>query len=928
VRRAFVTSLLAALLAPATARAQTDGLTIRALRRDPITATSTVTAVFMVNNTRPDTVDVMPHVDIPKDWTVLLGGSSFQSYSGSSMLVLSFAVPSRFTAGTYPVRVWLTTRTDVKGTMDSVVVVVPPKRAIDVVLTDRPGYAVSGNTYEVGIQVRNRGNTNSSLRVDVRSSLGAASNADSTFDLGPEESRSLRVRVRTPAGLSEAADDVLEIMGRVLGDTSTADASARITVVPEPTRKIEEFLRVPVQANVRAASASGVSPYEIFGSGYVIDGKPVRLDFLARGAPGHLSTFGERDEYRAELSSKSWRLRAGDHVFMLSSLTGSAQPGVGVGADAERGRFSFGAYSQQFRHQRELRSAVDSTEIHPLESGAFLGASLFDGANVSFNALNRTGGGTAGGIGSVTASVTRENVSAEGEIARSKNGSNTGSASSVRVSGSSSWASYDAGHLFADTAFTGSQRGASHDYVTARTSYFEHVSLSVNASTHRTDLSRSTGVPYTERFDFGGVNATVFNRISVEMGGAMRSTRTAGVTQSSKQQSLRARGDQALVFGTISVEGELGRSAQPLVATQTFTDVSLGVRRPLRSGSMSGYVSRYSGGAVTKGASASVSLGGDFTTRIRSSTDMTVMGYAIRQRAAVSEWHTQIDAQVAHRLANGNSLRLRARILGGGSVPTANQSVAYLEYSVPMRLPVSRLRTTGRVYGHVVDAVSGKGVPNALVRLGPQVAITDKEGKVSFGGVPGGEHRLSMSQETSFTDAVFVGDPTLDVDSTRTQPTTFKLAIARGARVEVDVRRFAVSRTAVNGGADSLAEAGAVANATLVLTSGRDTLYRTTNDNGTATFTDVPPGDWHIAIRGDAPAFHRFDPDRADLTLAPGESRQLSFRLIPRRREVQVIGGDQELRPTTADPKTQTGPGVRVIKPNEMRPNQDQQKQQ
>jgi hypothetical protein len=909
-----------ALMVPSLSRAQTDGLSIRALRRDPITATSSVTAVFAVSNTRADTVEVMPHVDIPRDWTLLLGGTSFQSFAGGNMLVLSFAVPSRFTAGTYPVRVWLTTRTDVKGTMDSVLVVVPPRRAIDVVLTDRPGYTVSGNTYEVGIQVRNRGNTNSSLKIDVRSSIGSASNADSTFDLGPEESRSLRVRVRTPVGLSEATDDVLEITGRVLDDTLRADASARVTVVPEPTRKIEEFQRIPVQANLRAASATGVSPYEVFGSGYVIDGKPVRLDFLVRGAAGQLSSFGERDEYRAELSSKSWRVRAGDHVFMLSSLTGSSAPGLGIGADGERGRFSVGAFGQTFRRQSEFRSPTDSSEIHPGETGAFVSTSLFDGANVSLNALNRTGGGSAGTLGSATAAITRSNYSAEGEIARSKSGSSTGTASSLRVSGQSSFMSYDAGHLSADTAFIGSQRGAQHDYITARTSYFENVSLGVNASTHRSDLSRSVGVPYTERFDVGGLNATVFNRISMELGGALRSTHTGGVTQSSNQTSLRARGDQALVFGTLTLEGELGRSRQPMIANKTFTDVSLALRRPLRNGSTSGYVSRYSGGAVTKGSSASISLGGDFSKRIRSKTDITVMGYAIRQQAAVSEWHTQVDAQVSHLLTNGNSLRLRARILAGGNVPTANQSVAYLEYGMPMRLPVSKLRTTGRVYGHVVDAVSGKGVPNALVRLGPQVAITDKEGKVSFGGVPGGEHRLSMSQETSFTDAVFVGDPTLAVDSTRTQPTTFTLAIARGARVEVDVRRYAVSRTAVGGGTDSLTEAGTVANATLVLTSGRDTLYRTTNDNGKATFTDVPPGEWHIAIRGDAPAFHRFDPDRADVTLAPGESRQISFRLIPRRREVQVIGGDQELRPTAADPKTQTGPGVRVIKPDAMRP--------
>jgi hypothetical protein len=221
-----------------------------------------------------------------------------------------------------------------------------------------------------------------------------------------------------------------------------------------------------------------------------------------------------------------------------------------------------------------------------------------------------------------------------------------------------------------------------------------------------------------------------------------------------------------------------------------------------------------------------------------------------------------------------------------------------------------------------VDAVSGRGVPGALVRLGPQVAITDRNGEVSFGGVPGGQHRLSMSQETSFANAVFVGDPTLVVDSTRVRPTTFSVAIARSARLDVDVRRFTAVRTAVNQEADSLREAGAVSNALLILAGERDTLYRSTGENGKVTFTDVPPGQWTLTVRGDTPAFTRFEPDRLELALAPGESRSLAFRLVPRRREVQLIGDGQELRPESADSKG-GAPGAtrtRTVKPDEKRP--------
>ena len=900
--------LTLALQAPALAHAQTDELTIRAARRDSITAGASVTAVFSVRSKRPNAVEVMPHVEMPKDWTVLIGGTPFALGGGeTSMLVVSFAVPARAMAGTYPVRVWLTTRTDVKGTMDSVMVTVPRRTGVEVVLTDRPGYSVSGDSYEAGFMVRNRGNAPASIRLEVKSTISTVAATNLTYVLGAEEGRGMRLTVQTPAGLNAATDDVLEVIARIIGDTLEANASARIAVVPEPSRKIEEFQRIPTQINLRAASANGVSPFEVYGRGRVIDGKAATLDFLFRGPTGAFSSFGERDEYRAELSSRSWRVRAGDHVFMLSPLSGSAQPGFGLGADGDQGAFSFGAYGQQFRRQPEKGS----------ETGAFASYAPTPAARIGLNAISRLGGSLPGLIGSATASMSGDAYHAEAELARSKNGASAGNARTLRLSGHSSFGSYDAGYMFADTAFSGSQRGAEHDYISARTSYWRNVSLGVNASTHRSDLSRSIGSAYNERFSVGGISATLFNRVSLELGAASRSTTTALGSTSSRQHSLRARGDQPILVGTLSLEAEVG-DANDATSRGTFSDVSLSLRHALKNGSLAGYVGRYSGGAITKGASSSVSIGGDFTQRIGSATEVSVIGYAQHQQALLDEWHTQLDAQVAYRMRNASWVRFRARLMSGGAIPAASQSVGYIEYGMPLGVPVSRLRTVGRVYGRVVDAATGNGVPNALVRLGPQVAITDKAGDVAFGGVPGGEHRLSMSQATSFTDAVFVGDPTLMVDSLRTQPTTFTLAIARSARVEVDVRRFAAVRTGVAGTADSLVQAGAVANATLVLIGERDTLYRTTNDNGKVSFTDIPPGQWHLVIRGDAPAFHRFDPDRMDLTLAPGEARNLVFKLIPRKREVQVIGDGLELKAIGADPKAQTVPGpVKVIRPND-----------
>ena len=884
-------------------------LSVRATRRDTVRAGSTVTSAFMVMNARPDSVEVRPRVETPADWTVLMGNSAITVGGGTSaMLMLSVAVPARAAAGVYPIRVTVTSSSDPRGAADSILVVVPARRALELTLGERPGFVVSGRNYDATWFVRNRGNLPTQVRVSVKSTLGLPTGGDTIITLAAEEARELRTRVRTRAGVNAASDDVLEISAKMLGDTAQAsEVSARVTVVPEPTRKIEDYLRMPVQANLRAANTQGVSPFELFGTGYVRDGSPVRAEFLVRGRTGEYSPFGERDEYRLQLDAPKWRARAGDHFFMLSPLTGGLQPGFGASLEGTLGAFSAGAHGQQFR-----RDPLGGTE-----AAAYAGAAI-DGGRVQLNAVTRAGGLQPGRVLGGVGSFARGFYNADIEVAQSSDAksSASGAARMARVGASFTDYSFDIGHSFADTSFLGAQRGAQHDYFSGNAHPFELVTFATNLSRHRTDLSRSAGVPYIEALQVGILSATALERFTIELQGAQRTTAIAGVDAEGSQAGARLRADQSLPFVHLSFESEIGRSREG-DSTRQFTHFSLGARRGFRLGSASLWGETYSGGSIVRGHIGSSTIGGDATLRLLDATSATLVGFMTRSDLPGAGWTSQMDARLVHGLKTGATISLRARLMGGAAVSSRDRTVAYVEYGMPLRLPISRLRTPGRVRGRVVDAVTGTGVPGALVRLGPQVAITDRDGEVAFGGVPGGQHRLSMSQETSFADAVFVDDPTVLVDSAQAAPTTFRLAIARGARVNVVARRYTAQRTGIAGTPDSLVDAGPLANATLVLAGARDTLYRTTTENGTATFTDVPPGHWVIAIRGDAPAFHRFEPDRMEMTLEPGETVRHDFRLVPRRREVQMIGDGQELKSQTADPKTQSPQGaVKVVKPD------------
>lgn len=914
----IIRGLLAIVVcAPAASLAAQDAgsgsaLAIRALRRDAIVAAATVTAAFTVTNRRDAAVLVVPRVGVPAHWTLLTGRAPFTlARGGSEVLIFSAAVPARAPAGTYVLRTWVRSPADSAEVVDSVVVVVPQRHKLDVGLIDRPAFVVAGKPYDARFLVRNRGNVAVTVRVSARSTLGSPILTDTILALAAEESRVVAPRVLTPGALDAATDDVLEVQARATSDTGVlSHASARVTVVPEPDRRIEEYVRIPTQLRVRAASSDGVSPFELFGGGILRDGGSTRLNFLMRGPTGAYSAFGERDEYSMDLLGSSWRIRAGDHLYMLSSLTGTGQPGFGGSLDGSLGMLSAGAYAQQFRRLVEKGS----------ESGAYVSARPTSQSRVAFNVVNRLGGVSPGGVGSASAALQRDGYGGEVEVARSRTTVGvSGLARSARVGADVARGAFEIGHVYADTGFTGTQRGSRHDYLTAHQQATDNLSLALSASTHRTDLSRSTGVPYVENFDVATLGATLFNRYTAEVGAVARATTVQGVRGDADQRSLRVRGDHPLRFGTLTLEIEGGRAREAGASTdpRAYAELSLGLRRMFARGAGALWVDRYSGGSITKGTEGTFTIGGDMSAPVGRATNVMLVGYTTRVRTTLPEWHSQLDGQVVHQLRNGSTISLRARLMTGGTVSTSDASVVYLEYGMPFRVPVARLRTPGRVRGRVIDAASGNGVAGALVRLGPQVAITDARGQVAFGGVPAGAHRVSLSQETSFADAVFVGDPTLRIDSTRGQPTIFELAIARSARVDVAVRRVVAARTAIAGVADSLVDAGALANATLVLVGGRDTLYRTTGQDGFTSFTDVPPGTWVISVHGDPPAFTRFDPDRVELTLAPGERRALRFQLVPRKREVQIIGAGEELTPMTPQPKKGGPPAtpVRPVKP-------------
>ena len=886
--RAAVQALL--LLSPVLASAQT----LRLASRDtsPIVALpgTTVTAALRITNSSDARVTVAPRIEVPAEWSVPLGALPFALSAGESdSWILGIRVPSRAPAGRYRIAVAAQDSSGPSAVRDSLTVQVSTVRGLGLTLTNRPTYAVSGGRYQAVFLLQNNGNVPTIVRLRATSALGAPIEIDSahiTLAAGATHQVVARVSPRTKS--VQALDDVLEVYALDRSDTTiAAAASARVTIVQE-ANTTEPLHRVASQLRLRAANAdAGVSPYELIGTGNLRDDGDEQLSFVLRGSPGKMSQFGDQDEYRAELRGLNYTARLGDGLYSGSSLSGNGQAGFGVGLDVREGELNAGAFTQRYR--RQLGG--------PIETGAYASvraAGLFATPRLSMNALTRHGGSFAGQVlGAGAALRPLELASIDIEVAGSTGPLGRGAATSARVSGGDR-VRYDVGHTGSDDNFAGISRGSVHDYADLSGRVTEDMQVAAAIGSHRSQ-GVILGLLSPQYFRSSTAELTYRTQFSLQYSSLSRTSNFGTTRIDESQHGMLVRSENNVgpvrVWGTAGV----GTALTALSGRHPYHEMSLGGTAQLGRAALTLYGETSKGMSITRGTDNVATLGGDGRLAIGPSTSVFFNGFQTTLLGG-GDHYAQLEGGISQALRAGSTLSLRMR-LATNAVDERSRELAFLEYSTPLQLPIGRSRSVGRVRGRVLDQETGRGVAGTLVRLGPQAAITDDEGRVAFAGLPAGEYRLSIAQGSAPATTIIAGASTVTVDSVRKSPTTFAVAIERAALLQGSVRLMAVARTGIESAPDSLADAGPLESVSLALIGTRDTLYANTDARGAYHFPEVASGSFTLKVLTAPRAGTRWEPSEIEVSVTPATTRDVAIRLLPRRRAVQLIPG------TTIPPK-------------------------
>lgn len=887
-RRTTWTALALLSLAAAPLRAQ-GTVSIAAAPAAPLVGESggTVTAVLRVANGTRDSAVVTPTLSPPAAWSVLLGANPFVLAPGDSdTWMLSVRIPARAAAGRYVVPLVADAGTT-RLTSDSLVVIVAARRGVEVVLSEQPSFAISGSVWRAGFIVRNTGNVPSSLSLRATSALGSAPALEPTkVELAANETRPVHVRSTTALATQEAHDDVLELFATDVADTTvTATASSRVTVVQRAGRA-EARHTVASTLRVRAVErGTGISPFEMTGGGKLRANGDEVVDFTLRGSAGPVSPFGDRDQYSLAIRAPTYVAHLGDALYGTSPLLSSGQMGIGAGIDVTRGSLSYGGYLDRSRYQ-----FAGSTE-----QSAFVGArpsGMAGAPELRVSAVNRTGGYMAGQLLGISATLHPVgDMLVDVELAASQSANGRGIGQSLHVSGGER-VSYDFSHLMGDAGFAGITRGNRHDYAAVATHVTDDLQINASTSSHQT-RGNLLNILYGQGLRTASLELAYTSRFALRYQALTRTSDQIGGSSSASQRSIGARVEQGFGDFHLWSSGDFGTSAAALGApAQRYTALSYGVSAIANGRSFSLYGESHEGSAVTFGADRFSSYGGDATVRLSRTTTLLANALRTRVPTLLGADYGQVDVSLARLLPNGSTATLRTRMMSGVGAALYGSRLVYLEYAMPLRLPTDQLRAPGRVRGQVLNEETGRGVAGALVRLGPQAAVTDENGVVAFAGVPVGTYRLSLAQQATTVETVFSGEPTVQIDSGK-HTTAFRVAVQRAGTISGSVRAMRVARTGIGAEPDSLADAGPLGGTMVALAGARDTIYRTADATGEFQFTDVSSGRWTVMIVDQTAGPDQWAPKSVELMVKPGQAVRAAFLRVPRHRGVRILNGDQ-----------------------------------
>lgn len=847
-------ALLAALVGVSAAAEAAAAQPARVERRGPAEVTAAageaLTLPFRVTNVASAAARLPGTAEPPPGWGAVGAAAPRELAPGEAELrLVGIRVPAGAAAGRHVVRY------RAGASADSVVLVVPVRRALAADPLEQGAMVVAGDAYELRFRVENRGNVVERLALGVEGDQGIRPVADpAALVLPPGGAAVAVVRGATDgsARTSLRHQATLRISAGEGDEAPTASASTVVAVVPRGSGRASGP-RLPVELRVGAADDLSGASFALAARGPLDAAGRLRLDLTARTADPPGTPFARQDEVRLAIAGPGFGVRLGDGVHGLSRLVDGAGYGFGATGWARRGWITAGGVVRGDRRgQGGEAMAGGFARIGTARARLGLNLAAPDSAPVRWT-LDVHG-------------EPHRLLRVEAEAAPGAPDSVV--PRSVRIAGSHPALSYELLHLRGAPAPPGAP-SADHDV--ASLTLRPLGALALSASLRR-------GVERGARDDSAGY---------------VREVRRAALSWGSRLmlEARESAGGAADRRGFRSLSGRVGIPllhsgwVHPGIEVGRATGEGEGAGRPYRILSLHANLraegaSLWGEARLREGASpfsrgtreAGGALAAELALLPRTSLHVTAHG----RRIDDGPLEGGADVALEQLLPASHRVSIRAR--------TTIDATGYAEprmsidYSVPIGIPLPGSGDR-RVLVRIADSRTGRGMEGVLVRLGDRMAVTDRRGRAGFAEVADGTYTL---RAVPAAGAGLVPD--------RDLPVEVRVVGGRAERVEVGFAPAAalagrVDRIPAAAGAAALPMAGIV-----VEVSDPSGVRRAVTDaEGRFEITGLRPGWWRMRIDpASLPRHHEAEPG-GHVLLRPGATLRVVLTAAEKERSIQVI---------------------------------------
>lgn len=914
------------------AQGKGQGVEVRALspKLQDASPGQIVSLSFLVTNRSEQEEEFIESLRLPEGWRAVIPTGSLRLRPGEATTrLMAFQVPQGTPAGRYEITYGVRSQRDYAiQDADTVTIAVLPVTKLALLLEDKPESVIAGESYEIKLRLVNQSNVELRVKVEVSSEEKYPARVEpAEVTLAAGASVPLLVTVQTDPKELHPRTHYVQVKAQAVnaenGETS-AGITVGVEIIPRVTGEFDVYHRLPAEITLRLCGEdrSAAVQVEARGAGSLDEAGTRRVEFLLR-APNTQAkgTLGLYDEYRLNYSSDDWDVRLGDQTYGLSRLTSYYRYGRGLGVDYHppTDPMSFGVY-----YLDERRSRLDRRE-----GGVYVARRVSDTVLTRFHFLRREGDayltrpGFADTLWSLEVqSRPREDMSLRLEYAycdTDRDGGADGDAYRIESDGRlGERGYYQVAKFHADPDYYGYYYDSDHSYASITYPLGPRLQGTVSYNRYKTNLDlrpdkgpadRETlwqaGVTYNlddgwylalNYDDFERYDAMLPRRFDFEE----RALRL-GVGRSAQQYGFRVEVRAANQKDRLNAESStvwnynFFATYRPRRDTFFTLYAGFGDDEALEGGRL-----------LRRSDNVGVSLAWEPRPDLSLDLWYTRYGFDAPDRPEAEQY----SLRLRHRLSNGHQVALEARRNIAGLWD--RETVYRLAYIIPIGLPVSRKEKVGRILGRVFDAEAPEhpGIAGAILRANGATAVTNPNGEFVFPSVAPGTYQIYVDRSSIGLDRVTQQRLPITVEVTGGEVKQIEIGVVRAAKLSGRVLVIPANENNHNGnngdsgvatnasgsfvvgdpGNNTAREPTGLPNVLVELTNGQEVLRRVTDHRGEFLFESLRPGTWHLKVYDhNLPAYHYLETPEQDLTLEPGQSAEITIRVLPKVRQIRFI---------------------------------------